>query len=337
MILTRTPLRASFVGGGSDLPAYYQRGSSGAVLSAAVSAYVYVAISRQFNPNLVRVSYSQTENEVWADDLKHDLIREALDLMEIRSGIEINTIADVPGRGTGLGSSAAVTVGTLLGLHHYAGKGVPHIEWLARKATEIEMHKLRKPIGLQDQYAVAFGGFNEIHFGPDGSVKVERVDLSVKAVVKINQHLRLYYTGLTRSSTAILEEMQSNICEDDDARAVIRRMVAYVPQARVALETADMGSFGCILDDAWNRKKFLNDQITNPLIDTLYLRAKRAGAYGGKLLGAGAGGFMLLVVPPEKQDAVSAALGQEPLILNYGVPGAMIVFDDGRESWNGLQ
>lgn len=337
MILTRTPLRASFVGGGSDLPAYYQHGDPGAVLSATVSAYVYVAISRQFDPHLVRVSYSETENEAWADDLKHDLIREALELMEIRSGIEINTIADVPGRGTGLGSSAAVTVGTLLGLHHYAGKGIPHVNWLARKATEIEMHKLRKPIGLQDQYAVAHGGFNEIQFGRNGSVKVERINLSVKAVVKINQHLRLYYTGLTRSSASILEEMQNNIYENDNARAWVRGMVAYVPQARVALETADMSSFGCILDDVWNRKKFLSDQITNPLIDTLYLRATRAGAYGGKLLGAGAGGFLLLVVPPGRQDAVTRELGVEPLILNYGVPGAMIIFDDGRESWNGLQ
>lgn len=337
MIVTRTPLRTSFVGGGSDLPAYYERGDYGAVLSASISAYIYVCISKQFDPDLVRVSYSQTENVSDAGDLNHDLIRESLALMDIHSGIEINTIADVPGKGTGLGSSAAVTVGTLLGLHHYTGRGIPHVEWLARKATIIEMKEIGKPIGKQDQYAVAYGGFNEMIFEPNGAVHVRRVAMSVKAVTKVNQHLRLYYTGITRSSTALLEELQDNIYESADARAVIGRMVAYVPEATIALETGEMNKFGCILDDAWNRKKFLGETVTNPAIDKMYKRAIQVGAYGGKLLGAGGGGFLLLVVPPERQDAVTEALGQDPLILNYGVPGAMIIFDDGRESWNGLR
>lgn len=337
MILTRTPLRASFVGGGSDLPAYYQRGDSGAVLSATVSAYVYVAISRQFNPHLVRVSYSQTENVNRAEDLNHDLIREALGIMGIRKGIEINTIADVPGHGTGLGSSAAVTVGTLLGLHHYAGKGVPHVEWLARMATKIEMEILDKPIGQQDQYAVAFGGFNEIWFHPTGVVEVKRIAITTKAAVRINQHLRLYYTGLTRASGGLLKELQTNLYNGSVARESIRKLVALVPETSDALENGKMQKLGYLLDKAWAYKMLANKSISNADINRMYRLALEAGAYGGKLLGAGAGGFLLVVVPPEKQDAVSAALGQEPLILNYGVPGAMIIFDDGRESWNGLQ
>lgn len=337
MILTRTPLRTSFVGGGSDLPAYCQRGNSGAVLSAAVSAYVYVAISRQFNPHLVRVSYSMTENVSRASDLNHDLIRESLAVLGIRKGIEINTIADVPGRGTGLGSSAAVTVGTLLGLHHYAGKGIPHVSWLAKKATEIEMETLGKPIGLQDQYAVAYGGFNEIWFHPNGTVDVKRIALSMKVAVRINQHLRLYFTGITRASGGLLEELQTNLYEDDDARENVRKLVALVPETVDALETGQMQKLGYLLDKAWAYKMLSNKSISNAEINRMYREALGAGAYGGKLLGAGAGGFLLLVVPPDKQDAVSEVLGQEPMILNYGVPGAMIIFDDGRESWNGPQ
>jgi D-glycero-alpha-D-manno-heptose-7-phosphate kinase len=332
MILTRTPLRTSFVGGGSDLPAFYERGDLGAVLSCSISAYVYVAVSRQFNPYLVRVSYSQTENVVRADDLSHDLIRESLNLLDIKQGIEINTIADVPGQGTGLGSSAAVTVGTLLALHQYSGRAYPHADTLASMATNIEMSRLKKPIGKQDQYAVAHGGFNEIRFLPDRSVDVERLNLPASVGQKVNRHLCLYYTGQARASGPVLADVQDNLYENDKVRATTRKLAAMVPETSGALQEGRMDKFGYLLHEAWQYKKQMSHRITNKAIDRMYEKALKAGAYGGKLLGAGSGGFLLLVVPPNRKDPVNRALQREPINVGFGVPGAMIIFDDGRES-----
>lgn len=302
MIISRTPFRISFVGGGTDLRDYYRHGY-GAVVSTAIQKYVYVSVNKKFDDK-IRVSYSQTEIVDDVDDLRHELVREALKLAGIKNGIEVVTIADIPGRGTGLGSSSSLTVGLLNALHTYLGqKDLP--ETLARQACKIEIELLGQPIGKQDQYIAAYGGLNYIRFNADETILVEPVNLSKKKKREFEENLMCFYTGITRKSSAILNVQKKNVTNKLE---VLDKMRDQADEVWKCLAKNDLTKFGEILHEAWLLKKQLASGITNPLIDSYYSKARRVGAFGGKISGAGGGGFLTLYCEKEKQPAVRKVL-----------------------------
>ncbi|MDM8532221.1 GHMP kinase [Anaerolineales bacterium HSG25] len=305
MIITRTPLRISFVGGGSDLPAFYEQ-ERGAVLSTAINKYIYLTVNPKFD-HKIRASYSITEIVDKADDLQHELIREALKLLHIEQGIEITSISDIPSGGTGLGSSSSYTVGLLNALyaHRYYMAGA---ERLAREACNIEIERCGKTIGKQDQYIAAYGGIQYIRFNPDGSVFTDPVLCAPETYETLQQNLILLYTGLTRSADDILVEQSRQVASDDSKRVGTRRLVELADQLYEALGQNDLDAFGEILHNGWMVKRSLASSISNRSIDIWYEKARTAGAIGGKLLGAGGGGFLLLYAPPEKHNDIVRAL-----------------------------
>jgi D-glycero-alpha-D-manno-heptose-7-phosphate kinase len=305
MIITRTPLRISFVGGGSDLPAFYEK-EQGAVLSTAIDKYIYVTVNPKFD-HKIRVSYSITEIVDRVDELKHNLVREAMTMLKIQQGVEITSISDIPSEGTGLGSSSSYTVGLLNALyaHRYYMAGA---ERLAREASYIEIERCNKPIGKQDQYIAAYGGMQYIRFNPDGSVFVDPVICSPNTIQNLERSLLLLYTGLTRSADDILMEQSREVQSDDTKRQGTRRMVELAGQLYEALGRNDLNAFGEILHAGWMQKRKLASSISNRVIDVWYEKARVAGAIGGKLLGAGGGGFLLLFAPPESHGDIVRAL-----------------------------
>ncbi|HZZ89838.1 MAG TPA: kinase [Caulobacteraceae bacterium] len=324
MIISRTPLRVSFFGGGSDLPAFYRQ-AGGAVLSTTVDKSVYVTVSRKFD-DAVRVSYSRTEEVSRAGEVQHPLVREALGLLGIEGGIEITSVADIPARGTGLGSSSAFTVGLLNALHAYQGRHAS-AERLAEEACGIELERCGEPIGKQDQYAAAFGGLNLIRFRPDESVEVTKVFCPPDALAELKRRLLFFYTGATRSASALLAEQSVRAASD---RAVIdgtRELSCLAEAAFRTLNAGDIDPLGDMLHRAWGLKRGLNAGVTNPLIDEAYDAATAAGAEGGKLLGAGGGGFLMFLAPPERHGAVRAALsGLRETPFGFSGVGSRIIF-----------
>lgn len=302
MIISRTPLRISFVGGGSDVRAFYQHGV-GAVVSAAIDKCVYVLVNPRFDAK-IRVSYSGHEMVDSVDEIRHAIIREALTLTGITQGIEVAYVSDVPLRNTGLGSSSALAVGVLNALHAYRGERVGS-EQLAAEACAIEIERLGAPIGKQDQYAAACGGLNHIRFYPDERVEVRPIAIDQKTREDFERHLLLFYTGMETESHAVLEEQQSRT---DVNRPMLEKLVALADEASVALVREGAASLGAMLAENWELKRRLASRISNDRIDRYYAAARSAGASGGKLLGAGGGGFLLIHCAPEKQDAVRSAL-----------------------------
>jgi D-glycero-alpha-D-manno-heptose-7-phosphate kinase len=303
MIVIRTPLRLSFLGGGTDFPAFFRK-AGGAVVSTAIDKYVYVIIKERFD-ELVVVNYSQRETVSNPADLKHELIREAMRITGVESGVEITTLADVPASGTGLGSSSTVTVGALQALFTYQGVIVTSDE-LARHACDIELEFCRKPIGKQDQYIAAYGGLRLIEFFKDDRTKVSNVLLPEKALQELNRRLMLFYTNRTRSADSILKEQRDNIGERHELLCQLRDM-AYA--GAKSLAEGDSDALGRLMHEGWNLKKQLASGVSDRAIDDIYDAARSAGALGGKIAGAGAGGFMLLYCPLDKQDQVRKALG----------------------------
>ncbi|MFH1834733.1 MAG: GHMP kinase, partial [Methanobacteriota archaeon] len=283
MIISRTPLRVSFAGGGSDLSAYYLN-EPGAVTSTAIDKYVYITVNAKFDDRL-RVSYSKTEIVDSPDDLAHEIVREALKLVGISGGVEITSIADIPSRGTGLGSSSSFTVGLLNALYAFTGKNVSAGR-LAREACEIEIERVCEPIGKQDQYIAAYGGLQHIQFNSDESVFVDPVICPAGVKEKLQENLMLFYTGLTRKSSSILTEQRENTGKRMD---VLAEMVDLSKIIKASLSSGDLTEFGELLDGGWVLKKKLASGISSEKIDKLYESAKRAGALGGKILGAGGG------------------------------------------------
>ncbi|MCL5075745.1 MAG: GHMP kinase [Chloroflexi bacterium] len=303
MIISRTPLRISFAGGGTDLPAYYTQ-EPGAVLSTAIAKYIYVTVNKKFD-DLIRVSYSITEIVEDVDSLKHGLVREALKLAGIGSGIEITTIADVPSRGTGLGSSSTLTVGLLNALAAFQGQA-KSAKMLAEQACEIEINRLGEPIGKQDQYIAAYGGLQFIQFQPDGSVFVDPVICPQEVKQQLERNLLLFYTGRTReANTVLLKQRQKTPANRD----ILRKMRGLAFTLRDCLtNNRDLDRFGQYLHQGWEYKKQLASGISDALLDSYYERALAAGALGGKLLGAGGGGFFLFYCPEDRQDGLRHAL-----------------------------
>jgi D-glycero-alpha-D-manno-heptose-7-phosphate kinase len=302
MIVTQTPLRISFLGGGTDFRGFYER-EEGCVLSSAIDKYIFVIVKERFDDK-IRVGYTRTELVDKLDDIQHDLVREALRKTGITKKIEISTMGDIPSAGTGLGSSSTVTVGALNAMYLYLGE-VRDAATLASEACGIEIDALGRPIGKQDQYIVAYGGLRFIRFKPDGTVAVEKVRVPDTARRRLSEHLMLFYTGITRSASTVLEEQVSNI---DDRFEVLCRMKQLAVDARGCLERQAFDEFGELLHQGWEYKKQLASGISNGQIDAMYQAARRAGAIGGKISGAGGGGFLLLYCPVERQDDVRKAL-----------------------------
>ena len=324
LIISRTPLRISFAGGGSDLPAYY-RNEPGAVLSTAINKYIYITVNRKFDEK-IRASYSITEIVDTVDELKHELIREALKLVLPPCGIEITSISDIPSSGTGLGSSSTYTVGLLNSLYAHLGQSVG-AQRLAREACEIEIYHCCKPIGKQDQYIAAYGGLQYIRFNPDESVFVDPVICSTETKHRLQNSLIMLYTGLTRSADDILREQSENTANERANRRTLRRMARLAGELRDALVVNDLDGFGEALHEGWVEKKKLASGISNPEIDEWYETARRHGALGGKLLGAGGGGFLLLYAHPEHiPDILSALPYLQPVPVRMEPQGSKIIY-----------
>lgn len=323
MIVSRTPLRISFIGGGSDLPVHYRR-YGGAVLSAAIAKYMYLTVHHRFDTS-VRVSYSVTEEVNCASHVKHKLVRAALLKLGIDSGIEITSIGEIPSRGSGLGSSSAFTTGLLHCLHAYLGEYRSR-EQLAAEACEVEIGLCKEPIGKQDQYASAMGGVNLIRFNPDDSVTVEPVVFAPDFREELQGSLLLFYTGLTRSASDLLRQQSDAMSAEQEKCDVVRRMAHMAEEFRHAIQDRNLQCIGEMLHEAWGLKRSLTPQISNGIIDDLYTRARLAGALGGKLLGAGGGGFLLICAERDRQESVRRALSEYRCFpVKFDWPGSSII------------
>jgi D-glycero-alpha-D-manno-heptose-7-phosphate kinase len=305
MIISRTPLRISFVGGGSDLPAFYKK-HTGAVVSSAINKFIYVNVNSKFDGGF-RVGYSINEEVKSADEIKHELVRESVKMLNISGGVEITTIADVPSRGTGLGSSSSFTVGLLHCLSAYQGKYMSS-EQLAEDSCKIEMDICSQPIGKQDQYAAAFGGFNFIEFENDGEVVVTPIICLKETLKKIEEELLVFFTGITRSASDILRKQQQDLSNDLKKLEAMKQMVRLAYDLRDELQKNNTDILGEILNENWLLKKSISNEISNDFIDDLYDKGMKAGASGGKILGAGAGGFLLFTAPKDRHESIKTAL-----------------------------
>ena len=322
MIIVQTPLRISFFGGGTDFPSFFME-EGGCVLTSAIDKYIFVAVKERFDSKL-RIGYTQTEMVDNVDEIQHELIREALRTTGIHSGLEITTMGDIPSEGSGLGSSSTVTVGALHALYTYLGE-IVSAEKLAREACSIEIDRLKKPIGIQDQYIAAYGNLRFFDFLPDGQVTTEKVPLDTESRRALNDRFLLFFTGVSRRAGNILQEQKENI---KDRITVLREMKQMVYEARKVLTDGDFDAFGLLMHESWKLKKRLAGTITNGSINDLYELARHSGAIGGKITGAGGGGFLLLYVPYEKQSAVRNALcGLQELPFRLESDGTKVIFN----------
>jgi len=313
----------SFVGGGSDLPVFYRK-YGGAVVSTAIDRYIYVTVNKKFDDR-IRISYSRTEDAKSVDRIRHPLVREGLKLTGLDGGIEITSIADIPSKGSGLGSSSSFTVGLLNALHAYAGRHTG-ADQLAREACEIEIERCGEPIGKQDQYAAAFGGLNLIQFNSDDSVSVEPVICRRETVHQLQAHALIFYTGITRSASGILKHQSSVLATEKKKCDVTRKMVGLARTMCAELRKNKTDTFGEIIHEGWLLKKSVTGGITTDAIDRWYQKARHAGAIGGKLLGAGTGGFLMFYAPPERHDAIAAALKLRRMEFRFEPQGSRIIF-----------
>jgi D-glycero-alpha-D-manno-heptose-7-phosphate kinase len=301
MIIVKTPLRISLFGGGTDFPDYF-RAEGGSVLSTAINKYIYVIIKERFDDKL-RIVYTKTEIVDRVENISHELIREALKKTGITKSLEIVTMGDIPA-GTGLGSSSTVTVGALHAFHTYQEQTIS-MEKLAREACEIEVGILKKPIGFQDQYIAAYGGMRFFEFHQDGSVGHQSVELDPEIRSQLSSRLMLFYSGTTRKSESILAEQKDNIHNNLTALGKLKEMAC---EARIALTEGRIDAIGQLLHESWVLKKSLAPGISNGDLEEIYLLARGAGALGGKITGAGGGGFLMLYCPVDKKECVRSAL-----------------------------
>jgi D-glycero-alpha-D-manno-heptose-7-phosphate kinase len=326
MIISRTPLRISFVGGGSDLPIYYRR-FGGAVISTSINMFVYITINRKFDDRL-RVSYSRTEMVDSAADVEHPIVRTVLQQAGIAGGLEITSIADIPSSGSGLGSSSAFTVGLLNAIHAYCGIFSGRKE-LAEAAAQVELDELHEPIGKQDQFASALGGFNYLRFNPDDTVDVQPLTHMRSTLARLEDSLLMFYLGHRDVASVVLGEQRANLEADKTCQDGMRRMVELTECMRKDLEANQIDTFGEILHEGWMLKCHMAKGITNGAIDDIYRSARKAGAVGGKVLGAGGGGFFLVVAPPERHPEILLALRDlRPIDFRFETLGTTIVFSE---------
>lgn len=304
MIISRTPFRISFAGGGSDMPAFYKR-ETGAVLSTSIDKYMYIAIHPFFDKNKIQLKYSKTEQVDSISDIKHPIFREVLNMYDLK-GVDLNSIADIPS-GTGLGSSSSFTVGLLNAVRTYLGKATSG-EKLGQLACDVEINKVGSPIGKQDQYAAACGGLNFITFYGDETVNVEKIIMNPQKKRELDENLIMVFVGGEHSANAILKSQQAAI-SDQKKFETQKNMVKLAYHLRESLESNNIDDFGRILHEGWLMKKSLTTGISSGGIDEMYERGIKAGALGGKLLGAGGAGFILFYCPKERQDAFRREMG----------------------------
>lgn len=295
MIITKTPLRMSFVGGGSDLPSFYKK-YGGAVISSAIDSFVYIIMKDRFEEG-IRLSYSKTENILRTSEIEHPLVRNAFLLRNFDESVEVVSIADIPSSGTGLGSSSSFTVGLLRALNSFKNKEIDARE-LAESACHIEIDLCGNPIGKQDQYAAAFGGLKMYKFNTDDSVAIEDITISLETRNELNKQIISFYIGGDRSANKILADQQDQLRKKDKIQSM-KRMVELVYDLKNELENNNLRNFGEILHENWTLKRNMTKMIANTYIDEIYKTAIENGATGGKLLGAGGGGFMIFHVPSE--------------------------------------
>ena len=324
MIISKTPCRLSFAGGGSDIESYY-REHGGAVVSVTIDKYVYLTLQQKFDDH-IRIGYSRTEEVERVGEIQHPIVRHCLEMLGPRKGIEITSHADIPSRGSGLGSSSSFTVGLLNGLYAYQGRHASPQD-LAEQACHVEIGLCGDPIGKQDQFAAAFGDLRMYHFHPDGSVKVEPLICRTRTLEELQRNLMMFYTGITRNAGEILKEQTQVLGEQRSAIEKMHRMVELAHAVRHELECGNADGVGEILHESWLLKRSLTDRISNAAIDGWYEDARKAGALGGKILGAGGGGFLLLYVPQERQIAVKQALsGLRRIPFSFEREGSKIIF-----------
>ena len=325
MIITRTPFRISFSGGGTDLEAFYSR-EPGAVLSTSIDRYTYLIVKPHFRSGF-RVSYSKTELVDRVDQIEHPIVRECLQELGVERGLEIASMADLPAQ-SGMGSSSAFTVGLLHALHAMEGRAIAAQE-LAEQACRIEIEKLNEPIGKQDQYIAAYGGLQFIQFNPDGTVFVDPVVCGVETRRELNRHLVLFFTGILRDARDVLTRQKAGT---ERAVPALQRLSQIARNMREVLASKrSLNEFGKLLHDAWRIKKSIELSVTSPVIDDYYERGRQAGALGGKLLGAGGGGFLLFFCEPRCQDRLRrelAELAEFPFALEP--QGSKIIYVGGE-------
>jgi len=325
MIIVKTPLRISFVGGGSDMKNFYDR-RDGMVVSTAIDKYVYAIVKARFD-EMIYINYSKKECVDHVGAIQHDLVREAMSITGVEKGIEITTLADIPSSGSGLGSSSSITVALLHALYAYQNTLVT-AEQLAREACRIEIDILGKPIGRQDQYAAAYGGINKFTFSKGDITARTPVQMGNAQKRKFASSLLLYYTGLTRSADSILSRQKSNLAAQDKFEGMCR-MVDLVDPFIEHMREGDIPGCGALMTENWQLKQGMASGISNPQINDMYERASSAGALAGKVAGAGGGGFLLLIVPRERQNAVFEALTdyrELPFMMEDS--GSKVIFDD---------
>jgi D-glycero-alpha-D-manno-heptose-7-phosphate kinase len=322
VIIVQTPLRVSFFGGGTDFPSFFQA-EGGAVLTTAINKYIFITIKERFDDKL-RIGYTRTEMVDRVEEIQHELIREALLKTGINRGVEVTTMGDIPAAGSGLGSSSTVTVGALHAMYTYLGEIVPQ-ERLAVEACEIEIDTLEKPIGIQDQYIAALGGLRFLEFTCDGEIQNEKITLDTHLMRRLNESFLLFYSGVTRKADLILDEQKRNI---NGRLEILREMknMAYI--ARNELKAGNLDIIGDLLHESWQLKKQLASQISNEALDNIYKAARRAGATGGKVTGAGGGGFLLFYCPYEKREGVRSALSSlQELPIQLEQDGTKVIFN----------
>ncbi len=324
MVIVKAPLRISFAGGGSDIPQFYLE-HGGATLSTAINKYVYVTVSKHFHDDQLRVSYSKTENVSHLDELEHTRVREALRHLGISSGLEIVTLADIPSKGTGLGSSSSFLVGLLRALYAHRGQTVSE-QQLADEACRIEIEVLKEPIGKQDQYIASFGGFKFIQYLSSGHIQVDCVLTREETLRDLEDSLLLFYTGIQRTAHHVLREQVQGFSEEKNIQT-LKEMAGMAKTLKHDLENGKLEDFGRVLHEGWLLKRSLAKTITNSEIDAMYDAARQNGALGGKILGAGGGGFLMVFAPPDSHEGIKKALCKyKEMEIKFDPEGSKVLF-----------
>jgi D-glycero-alpha-D-manno-heptose-7-phosphate kinase len=321
MIITQTPLRVSLLGGGTDFRDFFEK-HGGYVLTTTINKYIYCIVKERFDRKIY-INYSEKEIVDDVSQIKHELVREAMRKTGVTHGIEISFMSDIPSAGSGLGSSSSVTVGVLNALYLYTGRTVG-TEQLAREACEIEIDILKKPIGVQDQYIAAYGGLRFMEFTKFG-IGVDRVAVPREISQDLADHMMLFFTGVTRKSGKVLKQQKKKISDNND---LLVEMGNLARKGVVALEREDFKKLGLLIDESWRIKKKFANNITTPQIDRMYNLAMKAGAIGGKISGAGNGGFLMLIVEPNKHKSVREALSKYRYFkVGLSYDGAKAIFN----------
>ena len=323
MIITKTPFRISFCGGGSDMKSFYEL-QEGCVISATINKYMYISVHPYFEHDRISLKYSQTELVKDADQIEHRILNAVLKEYGV-TGIEITSTADIPA-GTGLGSSSSFTVGLIHALNEYIGRKESKAD-MAEHACDIEIRQLGSPIGKQDQFAAAFGGLNLIRFLPDGNTLVEPVNIPGDTLTLLDNRLVMFYTGQMHDANRILSDQKNNMSRAD-VRESMKQMCGLARELKTALEQGRLDSFGLLLHENWLIKKTLASGITTSGIDSAYETALQHGARGGKLLGAGGGGFLLFYCEEEKQDELRKAIGLREMPFHLEQDGTILIFKE---------